>query len=167
MGRALHLATRTLTPWNWSSSMSHVSKLTNLANANGTDKGTQSGAAHGYSLVYEMLLNPMRSHKNLKILELGLAIGGPELGGNVDRVVGSSPSVESWLSYFKYAELVGFDISDFSHIERDRFRFVRGDSGRRDDLERLLVHGPFDVIVDDASHASYHQQLAVAVLIRA
>lgn len=143
-----------------------MSLLTSLANAAGTDKGTQSGACHGYSLIYEMMLAALRNRPQVKLLEMGLAIGGPELGGNIDREVPRSPSVDSWLSYYHDVSLVGFDISDFAHLEQENFTFVRGDSGRREDLERLLDLGPYDVIIDDASHASYHQQLALAVLFR-
>jgi hypothetical protein len=43
----------------------------------GTDKGTVSGDAQGYTLVYEMLFAPMRD-RPINLLEIGLAIGGPE-----------------------------------------------------------------------------------------
>ncbi len=142
-----------------------MSKLTAIANTMGTDKGTQAGAAHGYSLIYEMFFAPMRSLPRVDILEMGLAIGGPELGGEIGREVLGAPSVEAWLRYFDNAHIVGFDISDFSGIVHERFRFVRGDAGRRGDLEKIVaLKQHFDIIVDDASHASYHQQLALAVL---
>ena len=41
------------------------------------------------------------------------------------------------------------------------------DSGKREDLEKLRALGrKFDVILDDASHASYHQQLGFAASLR-
>lgn len=142
-----------------------MTDLTSIANLRGTDKGTQSGAAHGYSLVYDMLLAPMRSRERVDILEMGLAIGGPELGGDINREITGSPSIDTWLAYFDNAQIVGFDISDFSKIRHERFHFVRGDSGKRSDVEQILALGRrFDVIIDDASHASYHQQLGLAVL---
>lgn len=145
-----------------------MSSFTTLANSEGTDKGTQAGAAHGYSLVYDMLFAPLRRLPRVDVLEMGLAIGGPELEGDIDRKVTSSPSVNAWLRYFEEPDVVGFDISDFSSIQHERFTFVRGDSGNRSDLEKLLALGrSFDVILDDASHASYHQQLALAVLMDA
>lgn len=144
-----------------------VQSLTKLANLSATDKGTQAGVAHGYSLLYDMLLAPLRQRSGVEILEMGLAIGGPELGGEVDRQVTSSPSIGLWLSFFHDARIVGFDISDFSAIRHDRFTFVRGDSGKREDVARLAALGRhFDVILDDASHASYHQQLGLAVLFK-
>lgn len=142
-----------------------MSSFTFLANREGTDKGTQAGAAHGYSLVYDTILAPYRRQARVDILEMGLAIGGPELDGDVDRKVTASPSLNAWLQYFEAPEVVGFDISDFSSIKHDNFTFVRGDSGKRDDVEQLLaLERQFDIILDDASHASYHQQLGLAVL---
>lgn len=142
-----------------------MSSFTSLANDEDTDKGTQAGAAHGYSLVYDALFAPLRQLPRTDILEMGLAIGGPELDGNIDRKVTSSPSVNAWLEYFEAPNVVGFDISDFSSVQHENFTFVRGDSGKRHDLEQLrALERSFDIIIDDASHASYHQQLALAVL---
>lgn len=144
-----------------------MSDLTRMANLAGTDKGTVTGAAHGYTLIYEMLLGHMRRQPGIDLLEMGLAIGGPELGGDVDRLVTGSPSVDLWLGYFDDARMVGFDISDFSAIRHDRFRFFRGDSGKAADLEQLVaLDRRFDVILDDASHASFHQQLGLATLFK-
>ena len=70
-----------------------------------------------------------------------------------------------WLEYFDNAHIYGFDISDFSHMKHDRFTFVRGDAGSDIDMKRLAKSASgFDVIIDDGSHASYHQQLAFKYL---
>jgi len=144
-----------------------MGELTRLANLVGTDKGTTTGAAHGYSLVYETVFGPLRHQPRVDLLELGLAIGGPELGGDADRPVSGSPSVDMWLGYFDAAHVVGFDISDFSEIRHERFHFVRGDGGKVADLEQIAALGRrFDVIIDDASHASFHQQLGLATLFK-
>lgn len=144
-----------------------MGELTRLANTFGTDKGTTTGAAHGYSLIYDTVLGPMRRYPRVDLLELGLAIGGPELGGNADRLTSGSPSVDLWLNYFDNAHVVGFDISDFSEIRHDRFQFIRGDGGRQEDLDQVAaLNRQFDVIIDDASHASYHQQLGLAALFK-
>jgi len=134
--------------------------LTQLAQKYGSDKGLHHGSvAHKYTYLYDLILDRYKDEK-IDLLELGLAIGGPELGGPIDRRV-TSPSILMWLEYFPRAHIFGFDISDFSHMEDPRFTFVRGDGGSDTDLQRLAsVSQGFDVILDDASHASLHQQLA-------
>lgn len=145
-----------------------ASPLTVLADRYGSDKGTAHGDRHRYTQLYDVLLHPYR-HGIGKMLELGLARGGPEaeIGGRVERQV-DSPSVAAWLEYFPTAEVYGFDISDFSHLEaaHPRFRFVRGDCGSTADLAglRQRLGNDVDLIIDDASHASYHQQLALREL---
>lgn len=139
--------------------------LTALADAFGSDKGTISGARHSYTLLYDTLLTGMRDGRDTRILELGLARGGPEVGGDADRRITGAPSIDMWLNYFSDPQIVGFDISDFSHLQDDRFTFVRGDCGKEADLERIFAPGDrFDLVLDDASHASFHQQLCLARL---
>ncbi len=135
--------------------------LTDLANKFGSDKGTTRGEPpHRYTYLYDLIFSPLRD-KPINFLEMGLAVGGPEVGGPVDRQV-MSPSVAMWTDYFSSATIYGFDISDFSHIDHPRFRFIRGDSGSPADITRLADScSSFNVIIDDASHASYHQQLAL------
>jgi len=133
--------------------------LTELANKYRSDKGTVAGAPpHRYTYLYDLIFYPIRNDR-VNFLEMGLAVGGPEVGGPVDREV-ISPSIKMWTEYFPAAMIYGFDISDFSHMEHPRFKFVRGDSGSLEDITRLRNSANhFDVIIDDASHASYHQQL--------
>ena len=137
--------------------------LTFLANKYGSDKGSLHSSKHKYTYIYDLAFSHLRDNP-INILEMGLAVGGPEVGLSADRCV-DSPSVSMWLEYFRHANIYGFDISDFSHIEDPRFHFFRGDSGSRDDLQKLANIAPsFDLIIDDASHASYHQQLALKFL---
>jgi hypothetical protein len=142
----------------------HNMSLTELANHFKSDKGTQSGAPpHRYTYLYDQLFWPVKN-KEINFLEIGLAVGGPEVGGPAERTV-LSPSVQMWLTYFSKAHIFGFDISDFSHMANPRFTFIRGDVGSEIDLGRLVSAAQaFDVIIDDASHASYHQQLAFRTL---
>ncbi|HEX9641503.1 MAG TPA: hypothetical protein VGB13_09335 [Candidatus Krumholzibacteria bacterium] len=136
-----------------------------MANKYGSDKGNKIGEGHGYTFLYELLFHGIRKHR-INFLEIGLALGGPEVGGSVDRAV-PSPSVQMWLEYFPHAAIYGFDICDFAHMEAQhpRFHFARGDCGSISDLEKLANSSPrFDVVLDDASHASFHQQNAFRVL---
>lgn len=138
--------------------------ITSLANRYGSDKGTESGSEpHRYGFLYDLLFYPIRDAE-INIAEIGLAIGGPEGGGPVERHV-DSPSVAIWLSYFSQARVYGFDISDFSHIDDPRFSFVRGDAGSAADLRRFAcAANGFDIVIDDGSHASFHQQLTLREL---
>ncbi|MBL8502980.1 MAG: hypothetical protein JNL78_06040 [Rhodocyclaceae bacterium] len=142
--------------------------LSQLADRFGSDKGSLHGDRHRYAQFYELLLHEERNSLG-KMIELGLARGGPEdpQFGATERQC-DSPSLGMWVEYFPQAEIFGFDISDFSHLERrhDRFRFFRGDCGREADLIRLreAVGRDVDLVIDDASHASFHQQLALKTL---
>ena len=134
-----------------------------MADRYGSDKGPSVFHAHKYTFLYDLLFYSLKN-KYIDLLEIGLARGGPEGGGPVDRTV-ESPSVRMWLEYFKKGRIFGFDISDFSHLKNKRFKFIRGDVGIESEVSKILDVQPcFDIIIDDASHASYHQQLAFKVL---
>jgi len=98
----------------------------------------------------------------LNICEIGLCIGGPEVTtGSIDRSVTDAPSMRMWHEYFPNAKLYGVDISDFSELQTERFKFVRADCGDAAQLQKVVDLGvPFDVVIDDGSHAPFHQQRA-------
>jgi hypothetical protein len=76
-----------------------------------------------------------------------------------------APSLQMWRGYFPNAKLVGFDINDFSRVAMNGCIIYRGDMGERGDLVAMAkAAGPFDIIIDDGSHASHHQQIALATL---
>jgi hypothetical protein len=138
--------------------------LTTLANKFGSDKGTTTLDGHGYTLVYEGLFESFRDHP-INLLEVGLSIGGPELGNDANRKVTDAPSMRLWHEYFPNAHIYGVDISDFSHFQSEWFSFFRVDCGNADKLEQIARGGiSFDIIVDDGSHASFHQQLTMLKL---
>ena len=131
--------------------------LSELATRYGSDKGPSK---HRYTELYDMLFRPFRDAE-IRFLEMGLLIGGPEHGIDAGRETSASPSVQMWLDYFSNAEIIGLDISDFSAFTTDRFRFVQCDMGERSALQRAGGEiGKVDIIIDDASHASHHQQNA-------
>ena len=76
------------------------------------------------------------------------------------------PSLEMWRSYFANAAIFGFDIDDFSSVKLDRCMILQGDMSSSDDLSRLIqaVGRPIDVLIEDGSHASHHQQIALGWL---
>lgn len=131
--------------------------LTDLADRFGSDKGSSK---HRYTELYNMLFQPLRE-RPLTFLEMGLQIGGPELGAGADRATTDLPSVRMWLEYFPAATVIGLDVSDFGWFAHDRFRFVRCDMDDRAALAAAAAAMPApDIAIDDASHASHHQQNA-------
>ena len=71
-----------------------------------------------------------------------------------------------WQDFFgKKAKITGFDISDFSSQQNENFIFMMGDSGSDEDMLKLsTLNSPYDIVIDDASHNSYHQQNAIKFL---
>lgn len=132
-----------------------IENLTVLADRYGSDKGSTK---HRYTELYHLLFHAMRG-RAITFLEMGLLIGGPELGGDADRKTADLPSVRMWLEYFPKAKIFGLDVSDFSWFKDKRFRFFRCDMEQRENIAVACQKMPkFDVILDDASHASHHQQ---------
>lgn len=140
------------------------SNLTHLANEAGSDKGTTNYDAHNYTALYNLIFREFRDQP-ISFLEIGLARGGPENVNTTRPECDYSPSVDMWLKYFPNAQVFGFDITDFSKFKHERFCFVHGDASQPADLERLAATAShFDIIMDDGSHASPHQQLAFKYL---
>jgi hypothetical protein len=133
--------------------------LTRLAAKNRSDKGVTVFPFNGYSVHYAKLFERFRD-RPINILEIGLA-------RRTDRhsLGGSCPSLNMWLDYFPRAKVYGFDIDDFSGVALSRTRIFRGDQGNAEDLLNVVAECPrFDIIIDDGSHASYHQQLTLKIL---
>lgn len=142
-----------------------VRELNRLANKYKTDKGNLYFNAHGYADVYENYLRRFRD-TSVRVLELGLLrhdVQARKPGGPYD----DAPSLSMWREYLPKAEIVGFDIADFSAVPPiPGCRILRGDMSKPDDLLLAVeaAGGKFDVIIDDASHASHHQQIALGTL---
>lgn len=134
--------------------------LTDLANIYRSDKGDLWYTRHGYTHVYERYFGPLR-HQPLTLLEIGLRFHP------FYRVQSAqSPSLQMWLDYFPHACVCGFDINEFSDMGSPRVRIFRGDQGNVDDLARVTAEIPaIDIIVDDGSHASYHQRVSLTTLL--
>lgn len=131
--------------------------LTEIADRFGSDKGSRK---HRYTELYHMLFSPLRERK-LTFLEMGLLIGGPEHGNAATRETTDLPSIRMWLEYFPNARIIGLDVSDFSWFEHERFDFLRCDMDERQKIaDAAAGFDEFDIILDDASHASHHQQNA-------
>lgn len=142
-----------------------VWELDRLANKYKTDKGSVYYNAHEYAHAYERHFEPMR-YQPITLLEMGLLRHDVQIH-NPEGPFDDAPSLFMWREYFPNATIIGFDIGDFSEVpEIPGVEVVRGDMGNPDDLMSLGDSGgrTFDIIIDDASHASHHQQVALGTL---
>ncbi len=140
--------------------------LAALADRYGSDKGFNLLNAHGYTRVYESILGSGRNQP-LRILEIGLL--HPALHQQQRNSTGAfdkAPSLQMWADYLPQAAVFGLDIEDFSAFSHPRIRVLRADQGDRASLARAAQEagGEFDVIIDDGSHASHHQQITLGAL---
>nr|WP_295769971.1 hypothetical protein [Rhodoferax sp.] len=140
-------------------------ELTRLANLFGSDKGDAVLCAHGYTRVYAALLEHVRDQP-IRILEIGLVHGQTQdsMRGRLGET--GCPSLRMWAEYLRAATIFGFDIEDFRSLSEPRITIFQGDQSRPEDLADLVAQtgGAFDIIIDDGSHASHHQQIALAQL---
>jgi hypothetical protein len=144
--------------------------LTSLANLYGTDKGT-GRRGHQYTRIYSELLEPLRD-RPIRLLEIGLL--GMRRGGWDDKLLRDkgethgrdAPSLKMWSEYFPRAEIFGLDFNDFTGVKIDRCKIFRADASSADELRAVWneIGGELDVIIDDASHASDHQQITLGAL---
>lgn len=138
----------------------HWRNLDLIANEANTDKGSKIGNAHSYTRYYSFLFEQFR-YRAFNALEIGLLRGGPEAGGIAERNTVAIPSIKMWLEFFPFATLFGIDISDFSKFQNERFRFHQLDLSDHQAAQTIRAKlPPMKFVVDDASHASYHQQVA-------
>lgn len=141
--------------------------LTQLANRHGSDKGSTTLCAHRYTEIYEALLHGVRAQP-LRLLEIGLMHGHTQhvAKGRYGDI--GCPSLRMWAEYLPNAMIYGFDVADFRALAGERTRIFRGDQGNRGDLKRFAEEagGQFDIIIDDGSHASHHQQISLGYLFR-
>ncbi len=142
-------------------------QLNQLANKYKTDKGTLYYNRHGYAAVYEKYLAQYKNAK-INLLEIGL-LGHDVKARNPDGPYDDVTSLKMWREYFSSAKIIGFDIADFSQAPPlNNVKIIQGDMGKISDLSLLNQECPdgFDVIIDDASHASHHQQIALGYLFK-
>lgn len=128
--------------------------LTRLAAKHKTDKGVTVYPFMAYTLHYDRLFKSFRN-RHINILEIGL---GP-------RVLSTCPSLRMWAEYFPKATIYGFDIQDFSDVKLPRTHIFQGDQGNPADLLKIVEQcSSFDIIIEDGSHASFHQMVTLKTL---
>ena len=107
----------------------------------GTDK---AASGHNFLVFYEKFLAGLRYKDGLKVLEIGVYTGA---------------SLRMWEEYFPHATIVGLDINPEAKTHASpRCPVVIADQSDVAALARLVrEHGPFELIIDDGSHAWHHQ----------
>lgn len=110
----------------------------------------KSSRSHGYTLVYEPYLAPLRD-RPIRLLEIGVWEGA---------------SLQMWSRAFPQGLIVGVDL-DLSRVKKPLPPNVATLQGSQDDrafLAHVALHGPFDVILDDGSHLPEHQRASFDAL---
>lgn len=132
-----------------------MNHLTELANSYNSDKGNIYKCAHHYTQHYEKVFSKYKNKTDFSLLEIGL---------NRDDC-SEVPSLRMYRDYFgEEAKLSGFDIRpEFKAFEIAGFEIFTGDQSSPDSLNQCLVH-QYDIIIDDGSHASSHQQISLREL---
>ena len=119
-----------------------MGRLTDIANHQKTDKGTEYYEKHGYTEVYDKYI-PETGAYNL--LEIGIWHGD---------------SLRMWTAYNPSLEIYAIDIDDnvAKYIEHPNpYHIYIGDQTDEVVLSEIAKSGgPFDFIIDDGSHVSNH-----------
>lgn len=148
----------TLYSTQWQKGILTRSKLVHLADNANSDKGFRK---HLYTTVYEEFVKP---GKVQTLLEIGLLCHDDQAAIGGDSFT-QAPSLTMWANYLPNAEIYGFDIQDFSQAVGPWQHIFRGDQSKRVDLQQVHdLNLSFDVIIDDALHASEHQQVTFSYL---
>lgn len=144
--------------------------LTTIMNRQGSDKGTVHGyrgglfVGHRFTEIYEPLFADRR-HRPVRLLEIGI---GPAEPGVLRASLLSrgrrGGSIVGWREYFSQGDIHAMDILDCSTLDGERLTTHIGDQGSRESMAKVLaaVGSPIDIVIDDGSHQSGHQQLTLA-----
>lgn len=110
----------------------------------------KSSLSHGYTLVYESYLAPLRDQA-IRLLEIGVWEGA---------------SLAMWSRAFPRGLVVGVDL-DLSRVKKPippNVALLQGSQDDRAFLQHVALHGPFDVVIDDGSHLPAHQRASFDAL---
>ena len=143
--------------------------LLRFANKVPTDKGID---LHNYIRVYDYFLEGRRLEK-LVLCEIGLFRDEYQTSskqernqrGKSEESYALAPSLKMWRDYLPNATIIGFDISTFRQPKDKKCFIVQGDQSARDDLKKIFdIEEELDIVIDDALHASPHQQISFSYL---
>ena len=134
-----------------------VLNLTDLADSVESDRGS---ARHGYTDLYQMLLYPMRT-KKIQIVLVGLD-GGIGLETPNAWADEAEKTLSMWLDYFPKAKFTALDHPKELPSKNKRVTYHQVDLNDPADIAASLTST--DLVIDDATHASHHQQNALRAL---
>lgn len=135
--------------------MTSIVSLTDLANRYNSDKGDQYKCAHNYTRHYQTIFEEAKKKRGFTLLEIGL---------NRDDTA-EVPSLRMYRDFFgNKAKIYGMDIRpEFQKFNEEGFTIFIGDQSEPKDLTELGKLS-FNIIIDDGSHASSHQQISLREL---
>ena len=111
------------------------------------EKATDKYWVHNYIPLYERHVGHLRKKKNLKVLELGVSRGA---------------SLLLWKEVFPTARIYGLDkntaIWQNFLKDQDRITVFTGRQESDEVIQEVIDNGPYDIIIDDASHTAMMQQ---------
>jgi len=132
--------------------------LTDLADAGGSDRGSDR---HRFTELYQMLFLPLRQRKltiALIGLDGGVGVDLPEQWDEQARI-----SLKMWLDYFPKAEFIALDRAEKAPLTDKRLTYTQVTFNDPGEIATALTDAP-DIVIDDATHASHHQQNAIRAL---
>jgi len=132
--------------------------LTDLADARESDRGS---LRHRFTELYQMLFLPLRDRKltiGLVGLDGGISVNQPELWHPTAK-----NTLEMFLEFFPKAEIIALDREKTAPIQNKRVKYKQVSLQDPDEIAKTMSAAP-DIVIDDATHASHHQQNAIRAL---
>ena len=141
------------TKLNYIVNSSSNSKLTELMNLYGSDKGGKNNH-HNYSEYYsEIFFN--RRHEVKNFLEIGLGTNNISLASNMGEKGIPLASLRAWRDYFLNADIYGADIDKEILKNEDRIKTYFVDQTNPETIDKLFKEigvNKFDIILEDGLH---------------
>lgn len=112
---------------------------------------TDKAYHHNFLKIYEDYFKPLKD-KEINLLEIGILNGG---------------SLKTFWKYFEKGNIYGIDINPRKYVEQDRIKTFQGDATKKEVIASVFPEvEEFDIIIDDASHGMYDQQVTFEYFIK-
>jgi hypothetical protein len=121
--------------------------------------GTDKGYPHRYTPIYYEYLKP-RADSILRVLEIGICVKRDLLNGR------TGASLYMWQEFFPNANIFGIDIDPHSMVNVGRIKSALANQTDPATMAAAFAafgDMPFDVVVDDGSHAPQDQVAAALI----